>query len=275
MATFSERNNLVTQSIQKEGMNDALRNSIWNVLDVCIFQQKWFIDGYSYDFDKWGINSFCIHLWMNFSKEPLDTIPAGYSQKKDTLRKLFFKFRWNQVYDFIEFTLNFYQNFDETNSVGPRLNKILEKEKAAYRIINNQVTPITSENEIEMLEETFKDDQFATVNEHLKQALTLLSDKNSPDYRNSIKESISAVESMCKIITKNDKATLAEALQVLEKDRKLHTALKEGFKKLYGYANDADGIRHAMIEANELTLADAKYFLLSCTSFINYLKSKI
>ncbi len=38
---------------------------------------------------------------------------------------------------------------------------------------------------------------------------------------------------------------------------------------------DADGIRHAMLEEPELTAADARYFLLSCTSFVNYLKAQI
>jgi len=34
---------------------------------------------------------------------------------------------------------------------------------------------------------------------------------------------------------------------------------------------DEDGIRHAMLEESTLTLADAKYFLVSCSAFITYL----
>jgi hypothetical protein len=45
--------------------------------------------------------------------------------------------------------------------------------------------------------------------------------------------------------------------------------------KLYAYTSDEDGVRHAMLEEPDLTVADAKFFLLSCTSFINYLKSKL
>lgn len=55
----------------------------------------------------------------------------------------------------------------------------------------------------------------------------------------------------------------------------MHTALKEGFLKLYGYTNDEDGIRHAMLEEPKLTAADAKYFLMSCTSFANYSKAQL
>ena len=75
------------------------------------------------------------------------------------------------------------------------------------------------------------------------------------------------------LVPESPKATLAEALKAIEKRGKLHPSLREGFSKLYGYTNDAGGIRHAMLDEPNLSMADARYFLLSCTSFINYLKS--
>lgn len=45
--------------------------------------------------------------------------------------------------------------------------------------------------------------------------------------------------------------------------------------KLYAYTSDEGGIRHAMLDEPNLTAADARYFLLSCTSFVNYLKSQL
>jgi hypothetical protein len=112
------------------------------------------------------------------------------------------------------------------------------------------------------------------VRTHLTRALKLLSDRKAPDYRNSIKESISAVESIARDLTGMPKATLADALKVLERDNRLHPALKEGFLRLYGYTSDEGGIRHAMLEEPNLGAADAKYWLMSCTSFINYLKAR-
>ena len=54
----------------------------------------------------------------------------------------------------------------------------------------------------------------------------------------------------------------------------MHKALKEAFCKLYGYASDEGGIRHAegMFESN-VSFEDAKYFLVSCCAFVNYLIS--
>ena len=104
--------------------------------------------------------------------------------------------------------------------------------------------------------------------------MELLSDRKNPDYRNSIKESISAVESFCKLLTKNEKATLGEALKVLEDKYELHPALKSSFSHLYGYTSDADGIRHCLIDQPNLSFEDAKFMLVSCSAFINYLVTK-
>ena len=117
--------------------------------------------------------------------------------------------------------------------------------------------------------------RFAGVAAHLQRALELLSDREQPDYRNSIKESISAVESMARVVVENPKATLGDALRVLEKRGTLHPALKDGFGKLYGYTSDEQGIRHAMLDEPSISAADAKFFLLSCTSFANYLKAQL
>jgi hypothetical protein len=69
-----------------------------------------------------------------------------------------------------------------------------------------------------------------------------------PDYRNCVKESISAVESAARQIA-GEGAKLADALAALErKGVTLHPALKKGFLRLYGYTSDDDGIRHAILD---------------------------
>lgn len=130
----------------------------------------------------------------------------------------------------------------------------MEKENSAYRIINNEITPITSEQEIQSIEDALKNtNQYSGVQQHLNQALKLMSDRQNPDYRNSIKESISAVESICKIVTNEDKATLGKALKIIEDKHGLHPALKGSLSQLYGYTSDANGIRHAMLEESNLS----------------------
>src|SRR5690606_8722681 len=119
------------------------------------------------------------------------------------------------------------------------------------------LAPITGEEEISAIEKALAiHDKYKPVRLHVSQALRLLSDKARPDYRNSIKESISAVESICAIITDNSKATLGQALKLIGREHGLHEALKSSFNSLYGYTSDADGIRHALLEEDTLEQED-------------------
>ena len=105
----------------------------------------------------------------------------------------------------------------------------------------------------------------------------MLSDKKSPDYINSIKESISAIEAICKLISKNEKTDLGGALAIIEGQGKinLHPALRRAFTNLYGYTCDADGIRHAFKDEKvNSDFDEAKFMLVSCSAFVNYLISK-
>jgi len=97
---------------------------------------------------------------------------------------------------------------------------------------------------------------------------------SNPDYRNSIKESISAVESLAKILSNNASDTLGSALSKIKKKLKIHKALEQGFKNIYGYTSDDGGIRHALTEESTSDAEDAMFMLVSCSAFINYLITK-
>jgi len=255
---FSERKGYIEISkvIQTEEINTQLRNSLWN-----IFYEN-LAENFSYD------HSFMKSYWASYKKRTLDSMPRTLVQE---IKELFTSGKWFEVYDFLEFILNYY-SYDGMNELT---NQTLERELAGYRFVSGQITDITDKQEVEMLEDALADEDFPNVKAHLQRALELLSDRKNPDYRNSIKESISAVESIAKEIAQKPKVELGEALKEIEKKGKLHGAMKNAFLNLYGYTSDANGIRHALMEEPNLTADDAKFFLLTCTSFINYLKAKM
>lgn len=166
--------------------------------------------------------------------------------------------------------------YDEYHQIDceQELNALFEEEFVGYRMIAHEITPVADEVEISEIK-TSLNIEFEGCKSHIKKGLSLLSDREKPDYKNSIKESISAVESICQIICKDDKATLGKALNKLEESGiKLHRSLKEAFSKLYGYTSDEGGIRHAegLFESN-VSFEDAKFCLVSCCAFVNYLIS--
>ena len=152
------------------------------------------------------------------------------------------------------------------------INELFQREYVGYRFIDGEITPISDDIEVAEIEKSL-DIKFQGCKSHIKKALGFLSDRENPDYKNSIKESISAVESICQIIAQNSKATLGEALKKLEEHGvKIHEAMKKSFSSLYGYTSDEGGIRHCegMFESN-VTFEEAKFMLVSCSAFVNYL----
>ena len=278
---FSERigKTRIKIDIQIESMDQDLKYGLWNAIQIFILDN---INDYHFDTDKKGnkypYKFLFIKIWLNFLKYPLDSL-GNFTGTYNKIREWFMKWEWYQVYDFIEFLANNSDDAFDSILFTEFCNDILENELSAYRFVDNQITKITDEIEIDEIEKSInnsKPNKLKGVNIHLKSALDKLSDRKNPDYRNSIKESISAVESMAEIISEEPKAELGKALNILENKINLHGALKAAFKSLYGYTSDENGIRHAILEEPNLGFEDAKYMLVSCSAFINYLiiKSK-
>jgi len=272
MKLFSARNGIVKPKdiIQKESMDLDLQISLWNVLSlrVWIAQEGIFVS------DNPQFHRFIIDIWIHFFKNPLDSLDTVWQATYNKLRKFYFKFKWYEVYDFLEFISKnpFMQGCD---SFMQECNLALEKERSAYRFVGKEIVEITSSEEIDTMENALINSP-SNVQHHLESALKTFGDRKNPDYRNSIKESISAVEAFLRKLSGNDKVTLSAALSIIEKTEKvnIHPALKDAFSRLYGYTNDADGIRHALLEEHNLKSEDAKFMLISCSAFINYLMIK-
>jgi len=264
--------------IQIDDIDNDLKNQLWNaVIDVFMLDDN---RGYN-------DNYLSKHIWATFFNKTKDMIPHGgyYAY----FRKWFFEqAQWHDIYDFIEYLCILHSNhyilqteiqyhIEMQINICVHFNNVLEQELSGYRIIENQVIPITSEQEIEAINEALANsDNYKAVNKHLKTAIEYLSDKKNPNYRNCVKESISAVEAFCKIITNRERATLGDALKVIEQKFTIHTALKDAFSKIYGYTSDSAGIRHSLTEKdNIVTQEDAIFMVVACSAFINYLKSKV
>jgi hypothetical protein len=260
--------------LQIESMDTDLKNGLWNILYILtidkIRKQK-----HIGDRNRW--EGFIKALWYGFFNLPLDEIVESNTDRvKKYIKEWFFNAQWYEVYDFLEFVAKLKGPID-TNRFKRGCNEVLERELSGYRFVGDEVAPITNKievNEIEKALETSAEHNLKGVHKHLESALDKLSDRENPDYRNSIKESISSVESLCIIISKDKKATLGQALKKIEDTVGLHPALKSGFNSIYGYTSDEGGIRHAMIDDPNCDFDDAKYMLVSCSAFVNYLIMK-
>lgn len=162
----------------------------------------------------------------------------------------------------------------QKNELVTQINQILEEENAAYRIVGDEIIEISDEYEINSIESAMNV-SFDATRKHIESSLQLISDKQNPDYRNAVKEAISAVEAAAKEMTGEHNATLGNCVKKMESSGTLHPAFKVVLMKLYGYTSDSGGIRHALTENDTPpTYSEAKFVLVLCSAFVNLLNAK-
>lgn len=217
------------------------------------------------------------YIWAKF----LNKRESEYDNYSNTIT-LFLEnkgHQWYEKFDIIEDSLSYLRLFDEkTNKLVScygylknDLNSEFERLNVGHRIVDEYIIDIISDEEIAAVELAVErsDEQ---VKDHLQNAIMLYSQRPDADYRNSIKESISAVEAFCR--KKTSENTLGKALKKMEVNGvPIHPRLKSAFEQLYAYTNDGNtGIRHALIEAEYIpSNAESLFMLVSCSALINYL----
>lgn len=272
MKRFSERIGAVeTPSIiQLESVSAPLRNSIWNLL-VSLFEVG--DDGW------WHIAELSCQF---FYKLPVDELPPYNYRRMEWLKKQLFALPWYGVYDYIEFVVEWYgktkvrQQFRK-DQLPLVFNRIFEEELSGYRFVGGELVPISSQAEVSAIESALSIASatgLAGAHAHIAAALRLLAKRPDPDYRNSIKESISAVEAIAKQLGTAESQGLAGALTELGRKVPLHGAFRAGLLSLYGYTSDEGGIRHAMLEEPNIGYDEAKYMAVACSAFVNFIAAK-
>lgn len=259
-------------TFQINSIDQELKNRIWNQIQVFYFDRIP-LDG------KYHVNVHYIED-LKFFKQMYDEffkshekISTRISELNRYIQKTYFNFYWYEIYDFIEYISEIYYD-DKINILfRKKMNEVLENEMSAYRFIDNYVTPIIDEVEIKSIEDALNS-EYTNVKQHLSKALEHLSDRENPDYINSIKESISALEALGKTFASNQGSPLPSCLNQLT-TLDLDTQLKEGIIKLYNWTSAKDGIRHGHAgEKIKSSFAEAKFMLVACSAFINYLIDK-
>lgn len=227
-------------------------------------------------------------LWIHFLNQPL-TLFKYETQGSSVFLKIIHDdtIDWNRKLDLVEYLIRWSRE---------QLEKIKKKDVAVslerfvhninsefsrldygYRVVCDRIVEVIDDEERQCIEHAVSGSK-DNVQEHLHRALEHLSKKPHPDVRNSIKESVSAVEYVCREIT--GESTLGKSLAKLEvRGIHIHSRLREGMEKFYIYTNQPDtGIRHALMDddgKNVPSKAEAYYMLITCSAFLNYLRMKI
>lgn len=272
MVSFAQRMGLrpVRSLIQTDALDDETRTELWNIVLVTfrtVAQKEM-----SYE----PASSITSSMWAWEFKKPRDEQPDD-NRVWGQVKTQVLTGQWFDALDILEAYVGYLERFTtwHSNDIVPAtveaLNHVFESHLVGYRFIGQKIVPLDSDVDADAVAEAIKSSRdFAGARGHLQRASELLADRKSPDYPNSIKESISAVEAVVRKVTKE--GTLGAGLKKLQAAGiTIHPALEGAWSKMYGWTSDANGIRHAAVEPADADQAIAKYMLVTCSAFVTYL----
>jgi hypothetical protein len=272
MPTFSQRAGYTTPRsvIQHEALDDETRVGLWNIIVRANHVLGEAHRGYIY------VDMLATIIWSFHFKKPSDERPSEDAVFR-VVKKQILEGPWFSVLDMIEAYIDDFETCapDNLKSFRDRiveaLNDVFVSGLVDCRFIDGQLIQVGTAIEVDAITDALtQTEDFGGARQSIKRAADLLSDRSNPDYLNSIKESISAVESV--VVNVTGKKTLGAGLkQLTDNGVSIHPALEQAWNKMYGWTSDADGIRHAAIEESESSQAMAKYMLVTCAAFVSYL----
>lgn len=251
----------------------ALRNRLWNIISRNYFPYEILLTPL---YKTGPYYSFIYEIYDLHFKEDTDIVSHERFQTvkhfQGKIKSKYYHLNSKGICAFLEFIItNDVTNVDVKKFVH-ECNLIFRNAQVDYHLFDKKIVRTDSELEKRELEYAASS-PYTPVSQHLIAASILLYD-DSPSYRNSIKESISAIESLLILVTKDPKSSFSKGMNKLAAKFKLSPVLKSAFEKLYGYTSSEGGIRHAMTASSSVDEDDARFMLIICIAFTNYVIRK-
>ena len=101
--TFSERigKKQVRQELQIDGMNESLRNCLWNLVYTSVLEPMLTVrHGTSRSL---SLNLFIRNIWHGYFGRAIDILPGSPQDINQNIRDWFFGAEWYKIYDLLEF----------------------------------------------------------------------------------------------------------------------------------------------------------------------------
>ncbi len=281
--TFSQRYGYesLPEPMRLETISSDLRREVWNIVRELLLEKRTIGNNNPANpYFRFGEQDkrFIERVLGRLTRQPEDQVVTNYYYVEPYFRTLILEDEFNTVLDFVQIVIN---DRGISQVFTKRIKDSFEQHGSAYQLDTSrhpyQFFPRVSKEQGDATQQaiqTLRKSGMDGAATHLRQAAE---HTNTRQYADSIVDSVHAVESVARVIAPKASKTLGPALKSLEDAGVLkHAALKEAFQRLYGYTNDEQGLRHALLDRGtpEVGLDEAMFMFGACASFAAYLVSK-
>jgi hypothetical protein len=166
---------------------------------------------------------------------------------------------------------------DMQSYIAAELQRLFLEEGLAYEFAEGVVRRRGRKHTVELLAKTqvvLGDQRLLGARKHYDKALQFFRHPSSPDYENSVKEAVCAVEAAGKLLFPAAKATtLGDLVRWLGSAEELAVpkAICLTLTGVYAFRSGGEGVAHGAANGGKVTLEVAEYILGVCASQIIYL----
>ena len=185
---------------------------------------------------------------------------------------------WHQFYDICETSwasLPFeYWREKERNEFSEQVNALFREEQLGFEFRDGKVEKVGSgfiDSQIKEARYLLKEQEFKGADTQFEKAIRALNVRPNPDVENCVKDAVSAIESVGRIIVNDEKALLSNIIKDLARKDVIPKPLDEAIQKIYAYRGDQPGVAHGLVGASKVTVDEAEFVLAMSAAAITYL----
>jgi len=221
-------------------------------------------------------SNICIAL--RIPRETRDYNLSNYYQNMYIpLEDLIMSCDWWRFYDICELLYRNLHYSPYMQQLSEDINKLFVDEQLGFEMRKGKVEKVGSgfiDAKVKEARYLLKEPEFKGADEHFEKAIKALNVRPNPDVENCIKDAVSAIESVGRIIVKNDKALLSDIIKDMAKKGTIPKPLDQAIQKVYAYRGSEPGVAHGAVQASKVTVDEAEFVLGMAAAIIIYLVKK-
>jgi hypothetical protein len=188
-------------------------------------------------------------------------------------RVLVYNLPWDEFCDACEVIWQQVPGFNR-DSFSNALNALLSRNYFGYELRNGLMEKVGARVQEAAIAEArgiLRDPDLSGPDEQYQKAVGFFNRRPEPDCENCVKEAVSAVEGVARVLLNDNSVVLSDAIKRLKKEKDLHPILVKLLSDLYAYRGDAEGVAHALTGDKEVRIEEAEFVLGVSASAIVYL----